>query len=65
VDGRGTNPQRGPMGEARPAASIPAMIFPTVTELLPALEPVTADTFIAGEKPVAPIWPVRTRQIVD
>jgi hypothetical protein len=41
------------------------MISPIVTERLPVLEPVTADTFIAGDKPPAPLAPVHTRRIVD
>jgi hypothetical protein len=41
------------------------MIFPTVTELVPVLESVTADTFIAGDKPLVPVRPVPSRRIVD
>jgi hypothetical protein len=45
--------------------TILAMTIPTVTELPQVLEAITADTFIAGDKPVTPLPPVRARRIVD
>jgi hypothetical protein len=41
------------------------MTMPIVTELPPALEPTTADTFLGAEKPLVPAPPVRSRRIVD
>jgi hypothetical protein len=41
------------------------MIFPTVTELVRALEPTTADPFIAIEAQLVLPAPVRSRRIVD
>ena len=41
------------------------MTIPIVTELPAVLEPTTADTFMAGDGPVAPLPPIRARRIVD
>jgi hypothetical protein len=41
------------------------MTFPIVTELVPVLERVTADTFITGDKPATPVPPVRSPRISD
>ena len=45
--------------------TILAMTIPIVTELPRVLEAITADTFIAGGRPVTPLPPVRTRRIFD
>jgi hypothetical protein len=53
------------MADAPAPCTMVAMTVPIVTELPAVLEPTTADTFNAGDTPVIPLPPVRSRRIVD
>jgi hypothetical protein len=62
---RAPDPQPRAMDAGLAPSTMLAMIIPFVTELPPALEPTTADTFIAGDVPLVPTPAVRSRRIVD